>query len=297
MTELKSFPKIWHLGHKCIKGIFEQDVEITEKVDGSQFVFGWDKDGKYHCRSKGVRIEPDEAPNLFFPVVEWSRGLKPLQGHVFYGETLSKPKHNTLVYDRTPTNHFALFGVSDIEGFKHVHNHALLTEYSEILGCDVVPLLHKGKANFELVDSLLHKESFLGGPNAEGVVVKADVQYELYGQHTPLMCGKFVTEAFKEVHQKNPEFHSGKGKVQDLFESYRTQARWEKAVQFLRDSGQLDESPKDISSLMKRVNTDVEEECKEEVMEKLWSIYRKDFLKNVTVGLPEWYKRSLASDE
>lgn len=35
-----AFPKILHLGDKAIRDIFDEEVEITEKVDGSQFGFG-----------------------------------------------------------------------------------------------------------------------------------------------------------------------------------------------------------------------------------------------------------------
>lgn len=292
---IKPFPKIWHLGHANIKDLFQYNVEITEKIDGSQFVFGWSDTGQYQCRSKGTMIDLDNVPNLFYPVVEWSKNLPVLPDTVMYGETLCKPKHNTLAYNVTPKNNFALFGVSNFAGDTHVHSHAGLSDYAHEIGCDVVPLLHSGSANFEKVEELLDKESYLGGPNAEGVVVKTPVAYELYGQHVPIMCGKYVTEAFKEVHSKNPEFTSGKSKVKDLFDRYRTTARWEKAVAFLKETNAYDGSPKDIGPLMKRVNEDIEEECKSEIMEALWAIYRKDFVKNSTVGLPEWYKKSLAS--
>ena len=34
------FPKIYDLGHRYVQNIFNEDVEITEKIDGSQFAFG-----------------------------------------------------------------------------------------------------------------------------------------------------------------------------------------------------------------------------------------------------------------
>lgn len=294
---MKSFPKIWHLGHVNIKDLFSYTVDITEKIDGSQFAFGWDKDGNYHCRSKGTMIDLDNVPNLFFPVVEWSRNLEPEPDRVLYGETLCKPKHNSLKYDRVPTNHFTIFGLSNFAGDKHTLDHAVLKEWARVLECDVVPLLHRGRADFELVESLLDKPSYLGGVNAEGVVVKANVPYELYGQYVPIMCGKYVTESFKEVHAKNPEFRSGKSKVQGIFDRYRTEARWEKAVSYLKEMDECEGDPRDIGKLMKRVQQDVEEECMEEIKEALWTIYRKDFIRNAAVGLPEWYKRKLASGE
>lgn len=292
---LKSFPKIWALGHINVADIFSHYVEITEKIDGSQFAFGWDMEGNYHCRSKGTMIDPDgDVPDLFRPVVEWSRHLHAEPNVCYYGETLKGPKHNTLHYGRTPHRNFVLFGASNSGGDTHAHDHSLLSHVAERLECDVVPLLYKGKADFDKVQELLGQESFLGLCKAEGVVVKADVQYELYGQHVPLMCGKFVTEEFKEVHLKNPEYVSGKSKLAAMVTEYKTEARWVKAVQHLRDEGKLLGEPKDIGNLMQELNRDFEEECIDDVKERLWKAYKKDFLKVIGNGMPQWYKEELA---
>ena len=37
---IKAFPKIFAIGQDYIKDIFDGEVEVTEKIDGSQFVFG-----------------------------------------------------------------------------------------------------------------------------------------------------------------------------------------------------------------------------------------------------------------
>ena len=39
-TSWHSYPQIYNLGHKAIAGIFDDDVLIEEKIDGSQFSFG-----------------------------------------------------------------------------------------------------------------------------------------------------------------------------------------------------------------------------------------------------------------
>lgn len=49
---ISAFPKIFAIGTKYIDSIFDNEVEITEKVDGSQFAFG-KIDGEVYCRSKG----------------------------------------------------------------------------------------------------------------------------------------------------------------------------------------------------------------------------------------------------
>jgi len=59
------YPKIHALGHRNVINIFADEVEITEKVDGSQFVFGKDMNGKLHIRSRGTQIDVDARPQMF----------------------------------------------------------------------------------------------------------------------------------------------------------------------------------------------------------------------------------------
>jgi hypothetical protein len=49
---IKAFPKIFAIGQDYIKDIFDGEVEVTEKIDGSQFVFG-KLAGELYFRSKG----------------------------------------------------------------------------------------------------------------------------------------------------------------------------------------------------------------------------------------------------
>lgn len=50
-----------------------------------------------------------------------------------------------------------------------------------------------------------------------------------------------------------------------LYDSYRTEARWQKAVQHLRDEGKLLGEPKDIGPLMAEIWRDLVEEEKAEL--------------------------------
>ena len=53
LKKISSFPKIFHIGENYIENLFKGQVEITEKIDGSQYAFGIDKDGQAVRRSKG----------------------------------------------------------------------------------------------------------------------------------------------------------------------------------------------------------------------------------------------------
>ena len=74
----------------------------------------------------------------------------------------------------------------------------------------------------------------------------------------------------------------------------RTEARWHKAVQHLREVGKLEESPRDIGMLIAEVKQDILTEETDFIKDKLYE-WAKDRVTRAAVhGLPEWYKKMLA---
>lgn len=291
-----AFPKILHIGDAQIKDLFEGPVEITEKVDGSQLGFG-KVNGRLFVRSKGRELDLDNPDGMFQKAVDYVKQIESLlpDNTTFYGEYLSKPKHNTLAYDRVPKNNIALFGVYNYTT-KEFGSYSQISKWAETLDVETVPLLAIGKATpDQVLDLVKEKVSFLGGQNIEGVVVKAYKPWLFLGQ-IPLtvMSGKYVTEAFKEVHHKNWKAeHTGKGQLEVAMGQYRSEARWNKAIQHLRDNGELEGTPRDIGSLIREVRRDVEEEEKESIKDLLWKIYGDKFLHEAGNGLPQWYKEKI----
>lgn len=290
------FPKILHIGDAQIASLFDGEVEITEKVDGSQFGFG-KVDGRLFCRSKGRELDLDNPDQMFIDGVEYVKTIehKIPDNFTFYGEYLKKPKHNTLAYDGIPHNHIALFGVYNY-GTKEFYNYDEISAWAERLGVDAVPLLKRGRATPDEVLSMVNERvSYLGGQHIEGVVVKAYKPW-LFLNQIPLsvMSGKYVTEAFKEVHHKNWKAeNTGKGRLEVAVSQYRSEARWNKAVQHLRDNGNLTGTPRDIGELIKEVRKDVTDEEKEAIKAQLWAIFGEQFTRAATEGLPQWYKEKI----
>ena len=173
-------------------------------------------------------------------------------------------------------------------------SHEQKTEEANRLGLEVVPLLFSGKVeNFEMFKSFLDKESILGATTIEGVVIK---NYSLFTAEKKVAMGKYVSEKFKEVHsgdwkERNP---TSKDFETILVEKYRTEARWRKAVQHLREAGTLTESPQDIGLLIRAVPVDILKECEEEIKETLFKHVWPHISRGLTRGLPEWYKEELA---
>lgn len=289
-----SYGKILTLGALYTQDALKGEVVIQEKVDGSQFRFGINDEGQLVFASKGAHIDIDNPPDLFRPAVQYITSMLERfdvsKEMYFYAETLQKPRHNTLSYDRVPQNHIVIF---DMLVGGEWEERAVLENWGEWLSIDVIPELYRGEATTDTITSLLTTQSYLGGQTIEGVVVKNYGQKILYAGKEQQLYTKYVREEFKELHSKNPDWMSGKDKLSALFSEYANEVRWHKAVQHLRDAGELEQSPRDIGKLIKEVPLDILSENEEELKNRLWSLYKGDFMKIVTRGLPQWYKDQL----
>jgi hypothetical protein len=127
------------------------------------------------------------------------------------------------------------------------------------------------------------------------VVVK---NYHLFTVEKKVAMGKFVSEKYKEV--QGGEWRKDNPTKQDIIDrligQYRTHARWQKAVQHLRESGILEGSPRDIGNLIKEVPQDVLKECEDEIKNALFAHFWPNIRRGVTAGLPEWYKEQLLEE-
>lgn len=298
MTSWHSYPKVFSLGHHAVADLLLDEVVVQEKVDGSHFSFGIFNEPGHNeqvlkVRSKGAVMHPDAPEKMFVKAVESVRArvhvLVP--GWTYRAEYLAKPKHNALAYDRVPAGHLTIFDINRGEeaymDFEDVRDEAAR------LGFEAVPTIHCGRiTTIPEFRAFLDRESFLGGQKIEGVVVK---NYHRFGPDKKVLMGKFVSEAFKEVHTKawgesNP---TTKDILQRLIESVQTPARWAKAVQHLRERGALEGSPRDIGPLIKEAQGDILAECADDLKDALWEWARPHIVRGAVRGLPEWWKEEL----
>jgi hypothetical protein len=306
MSSWASYPSIFSLGHRAVRDLLTVPHSIEEKVDGSQFSFGIfpdepasaDWDSPLRVRSKGAVMNPDAPEKMFTKAVESVKERLSLltPGWTYRGEYLAKQKHNTLCYDRVPTGHVILFDVSTGDG--EWLGPAEKRSEAERIGLEVVPTLASdpigGCTTLDGMRRILDTtQSVLGGQLIEGVVIKPLIP--LFGVDKKTLLGKFVSERFKEAHrvswkQDNPT--SG-DIIQRVADAYRTPARWAKAVQHLRDAGLLTDTPADIAALIREVRKDVGIEAKEEIQRILWKWAWPSIERQITAGLPEFYKQEL----
>lgn len=300
-----SYPSIFALGHRAISSLLTGPVWVEEKVDGSQFSFGvfdaYDANGErdggtvLRVRSKGAVMIPDAPEPMFKEAVDTAKALAPMLrvGWTYRGEYLKKPRHNGLAYDRIPKQHVILFDINS--GHETYLSQDDKRQEADRLGLETVPLLANGVvSDINEFRRFLSAESVLGGQPIEGVVVKP-FGYDVFGPDKKCLMGKFVSEAFKETQAKawradNP---SNKDILDRLGETFTTQARWMKAVQHLRERGELEQSPRDIAKLMTEVPTDVQKECEADIKDKLFEWAWPHLRRMVVRGVPEWYKNEL----
>jgi len=296
---LRSYPKVWNLGHPSIENLLDGEVVVQEKVDGSQFSFGM-ADGKLFARSKGQMVmDFDEGiyiPNkLFQPAMDTAQSLFDqgllTEGWIYRGEAFHSPKHNTLAYERMPEGGFILYDV-DTGLEKRMNPNDLANEAAK-LGLEVVPTLYVGEiTTVDQIMEFMNNLSILGGSDIEGVVIK---NYNQWGRDGKTLMGKHVSERFKEINrvdfkQRNPS----QGDIETvLCQKYRSEARWDKAVQRLKELGEHTGEPKDIGKLMGMVQEDVKDECADLIKDELFKYFWPKIKRRVAAGLPEWYKNIL----
>lgn len=287
-----SYPKVYAIGHAYLGKLFEGEVVVTEKVDGSQFSFGV-FDGEIKTKSRG-KIQDIYAPDKMFTkaietVVRLAPKLK--DGWTYRGEYLNKPKHNVLAYDRVPDGNIIIFDINT--GMEEYLSYDEMVAEVFDLGLEVVPIVYKGMVHdAQDILKMIDRSSILGKVNVEGIVAK---NYNMFGRDGKALMGKFVSERFKEIHNKewkksNP---SGLDIVGKLINKYKSPARWDKAVQHLKEEGGLVNEPKDIGPLLREVQRDTLEECKEEIMESLFKWAWPKLSRSISAGFPEWYKEKL----
>jgi hypothetical protein len=292
---IHSYPKVLALGHRYIENITDGSFHFEEKLDGSQISFMVDGTGELHIRSKGAMLVLDAPEAMFNEAVASIREREHLleQGWIYRGEYLKKPKHNTLVYNRIPNGHIIIFDIETAPN--NFMDYERKSNEAERIGLECIPKLeykHDGIDFLSGLKTVIEKESCLGGPHMEGVVMK---NYERITPDGKFMVGKYVSEAFKESHSKNWKADNpSKGDIiTQIIDTLKTDARFDKAVQRLRDNGELTQSPKDIGALMKVVHEDIEKEESEFIKDKLYQFAIKNIKRGVCGPLPQWYKDKL----
>lgn len=222
-----------------------------------------------------------------------------LEGFIFQCEYLAKPKHNILAYSRVPKDNLVLFDVRVPDG-SYV-SADIRNMWATQLGIEAVRVFYTGylpvTTNTDSFGEYFAQESQLGGVKIEGVVVKnyLKVHPEAQTSRAPVTA-KIVAEAFKEKRATVPKALNPEGEiVPRLVNALRTEARWLKAIQHLREAGQLTDSNKDIGPLCREIQADILAEETDWIKQKLFDEFSKDIIKGTVNGFAQFYQKLLAN--
>ena len=120
--------------------------------------------------------------------------------------------------------------------------------------------------------------------------------YNRFTLEKKISIARFVRDGFKELNsaewkKSNPTQNDF---VQVLISKYRTDARFLKAVQHLRESGKLTDTPKDIGLLVHEIESDVYADSHEDIRDALFDHFWPNVRRGICNGVPDWYKNQLA---
>jgi len=272
------YPKILHIGASLIGTIFDESVEISEKVDGSQC--------RIYLADNVVMVgskNQDEADYGMFRIAhQQGERIHDCTGWDSFGsevllfcEFLRSPKHNTLVYDRVPKNNLYLFGAV-VDG-KHYYTNEL-ENLARVLDIDPPNVLSFGKVNsLDEIKEFLAMDSYLGGSTVEGIVVKNyNRTYDPLMVHSQAfigypMVGKCVREDFKEKNIKRWNMQKSKKGIDAIVDVFFTPARLHKAIQHISDEGKLNYEKRDLQFLIPEFFNDLMEEEKDAITSMIMS--------------------------
>lgn len=298
--QVSTYSSIRQLGDRVTRRMFDGGPLVAqEKVDGSQFSFA-NVGGKLLARSKNNSVgEGGNAEGMFGKAYETADAIFRTgtleEGTVVRCEVVSKPKHNVLRYDRIPTGSIILYDMETPQRSANYASPELLKRTADMWGIEVVPTFAYETFTLEslreILPSWLQRTSILGGTLIEGVVVK---NYRVMDEEDNVLMAKYVSEQFKE---KMDPTHVAKvdalTPVQKILSGYQKEAIWNKAVQHLRDNGDLLNTPKDIGKLVAEIKSDFTKENKEDIVEAIVDAYYGDVVAGILNGFPQWYKTKM----
>ena len=267
---MNKYPKVLHVGAPLVATIFDDEVEISEKADGSQCRINLTDEyamvcSKNQCPADGGMFSiAHEQGDRIWSETDWKQFGEEV---TLFCEFLKSEKHNTIKYDRVPKNHLYLFGaiVDDV----HMKT-GDLREIAAVVEVDPPNIMYEGKVDSaeELKEFMTH-DSYLGGSKVEGVVIKNyNRTYDPLQVHSQEFIGypvaaKFVREDFKAANMKNWNLQTRVSCVDAVVERYFTGERFQKSIQHLGDEGKITYTKKDLQYLIPEFFNDLVDEKKE----------------------------------
>lgn len=324
--ELRGYGKVFSIDNKEGAAIAAElrasgSYYVQEKVDGSQIRFcvtlGAGGEPALKVASRNNVIDINFPPKLFRSAVLGLIERVPtfyesdFTNVVFYGECLETTRHNKSMYGRVPTGNIALFDayqeVSSLEldGVVRTTKRWLSIEElrfaAKILNIDVVPSWYCNE--WAGIVDCMEKQSFLGGSQVEGVVLKPlNSSVSIEGRGAVKMVNKSLVDRKSSGTNKpknataDPINSSMVTRLVEFIESYASEeSDFLEAVKALREQGHPMNSLKETGALLKYIYEDMKEEDAATIKEKVFEIVFPAFVQMAQRGAKTWYMEALRS--
>ena len=314
------------IGDRLLIHLFDDTVEISEKIDGSLFRLGINSDGDFEIGSKNQEgyelfksrialIQNHSKNDMFDLAVEQAEKLKfgleiylnriDVENITLYMEYLRSKKHNALTYGRIPLNNLYLFGATYLRD-NEIYNFQTsdLIKLANHLKIEPPNILFEGKINNqEDLKELLEIESVLSDTKVEGIVIKnykksypADLLSTEKYVGFPL-AGKLVRDEYKEVQRDEWSKQKRANSIDGIAETYLTKTRFLKSIQHLRDENKLGFEKRDLAILIPEVLMDLLSEEKENIDKIILSKFYEEFRRRLSNFVVKQYTEYLLNTQ
>lgn len=297
---------------------------IEEKYDGSRMGFRLENNKLvYYNKNHPISATSSSFTKTMVMLDPLADKINP--DYIYYGEAISRVKHNINIYSRTPRYFFILFDVYDTQNKSYLlpldkkaeadrlglecaallyANTDLIVSYqkrSADTGPETVVYSQKTVEPVDICKDLLNKmvsgaiTSSLGGV-PEGMVVKWYNYYKREKGEFVNRRFKYVMDSFKERRKiKQPKMTRT---VTEFLEcvglQFNVEARFRKAFQHLSESSQLtSDNDQNLQLLIAESNADLIKEYGTELKSYIWSEIMTDVKKYARSDLATWYKQNV----
>lgn len=258
-----------------VKGFEKGDIiQITEKVDGSNASFTYDKEtDTLLAFSRRKKLSYQETLNGFW---NWVQGLDKnliisheYEDYLFFGEWLVS---HSIKYKPEAYKNFYLFDVWD-KGKERYLSQTMVKQLAKDLNLLYVKEYYYGPfISWEHTRSFAERESDISCGIQEGIVVKNQTKLNDPNSRTPFVL-KIVNDAFSEIKKSNhikkvedPQKLKEKAHATEIVDMIVTKNRVQKQIFKLIEDGILPEkiSSQDMKNVAMNLPSRVYEDCMKE---------------------------------
>ncbi len=283
LPQFLKFPKIRAFGSPENSEVLKDKIVVEEKVDGANCAIR-KYEGNLLLSSRNLYLldNPSKDFNRFIAWVDEKDWSAMPEGYVIYMEYM---RRHTLEYTDLPDLCIGLdvFVIGENRFLNIEEKHELFNKL------EIVPVqvLFEGKvSSYEELKKFIGKSNY-STLNMEGIVIKNyntqwDSTYGTYRQ-----CAKIVRDEFKEkmkVAMAKPDI------LEEIVETFCTEARMRKGVERLKEEGKFTGSLKDLAYLPKGIVKDILEEELETIKDMLFKNVARDLSRKISKKVIPFYK-------